>query len=295
MSCAGFVRDLCSCCQPRLEPGSVRVRRRSSHGRAISRRTDDGAGGGWSGAQWRPVSPSDALWDHPPAPRSSDESSSDSDANSSLAERLTKAWSTPKKKRKKKKRERHRRGAIDPEGKHAPLLGTQSPGTRARGSLNPPRVGADRPRGRRKSSPGEREGRARRGSADEVVGDPPKAVWAEPVAHIFLSFFACCLLLRLMRAVLTQPGDKPRRRRGSAGAALREERSRGLADEPEEPQPEARSLYSGTTPAERRDRERWRAGAVDVMGGHSQQLSKERRRRKSSDRVEQPRAPGGIQ
>ena len=104
----------------------------------------------------------------------------------------------------------------------------------------------------------------------------------------------CCpLLLRLMRAVLTQPGDKPRRRRGSAGAALREERSRGMADvEPAEPQPEARSLYSGTTPAERR--ERWRAGAVDVMGGHSQQLSKERRRRKSSDRVELPRAPGGI-
>ena len=96
-----------------------------------------------------------------------------------------------------------------------------------------------------------------------------------------------------MRAVLTQPGDKPRRRRGSAGAALREERSRGLDAEPSEPQPEARSLYSGTTPAERR--ERWRAGAVDVMGGHSQQLSKERRRRKSSDRVELPRAPGGIQ
>jgi hypothetical protein len=110
-SCASVLRDVCSCCQPRIDP-SVHVRRRSS-AHVARHAIADGAGGSWSASgRWTTGGLAEPLWRE--APRSDDESvseDSEDDANSSIVERLQKAAKAARSKEKKRERRRKRRNA----------------------------------------------------------------------------------------------------------------------------------------------------------------------------------------
>jgi hypothetical protein len=109
-SCASVIRDICSCCQPRVDP-SIRVRRRSS-AHTTARYSPDGAGGSWANGQWLSGGLEEPLR-RESLVQSDEESVSDDssdDANSSFAERLQKAAKRRGKAKRREKR-RERRGA----------------------------------------------------------------------------------------------------------------------------------------------------------------------------------------
>ena len=167
-----MVRDVCTCCQPRIDPG-VRVRRRSSHVRT-GRQSADGMGGGWnSSGQWIPPGESglgEPQWHQQPG---SDEDSSDesaSDANSSVIERMTKAVKRRGKAKRREKRRLHqeRRAAAvaAADGLHAPINsgGGGDGGSRARRQSAAVFQESAASRARRRASAPDNVARARRGS-----------------------------------------------------------------------------------------------------------------------------------
>ena len=267
-SCASVLRDVCSCCQPRIDP-SVRVRRRSS-AHTTRHATTDGAGGSWSASgRWMAGGLAEPLWRD--APRSDDESISDDsedDANSSIVERLQKVAKRRSKAKKREKRGERRSAAADAQTQSRARRQSEAVVQQARASTQ-----------RRASAP---ENAMRRDPSDsELYGaiaaalHLPKTDASIPQALILRA----CQQLGIPLGSSDELYENPV---AMASATQEVLRALGLSMDSTGRQKAAAAKLDETLPA-------WRVGAVDVLNMQRQPVAAQeprRQRRRSRGHIQ---------